>query len=110
MINRDKLPNLVVNHVVLGNTMINKDNQVVHYVLLGNTMINKDKLLNQVVKTIAVRDRTLLLTVVLVKHLQSVQIHKVANPIPLPKIKAPPVVTVVPPCAPIQPESIALKE
>jgi hypothetical protein len=31
-------------HVVLGNTMVNKDNQVVHHAVLANTMVNKDKL------------------------------------------------------------------
>ena len=38
-VSKDKLPNLVVNHVVLGNTIVNKDNKVVNHVVLENTTI-----------------------------------------------------------------------
>ena len=56
--NKDKLPNLLANHVILGNTMINKDklpNLVANHVTLANTTINKDNLL---AKTIALLDFT----------------------------------------------------
>ena len=54
MTNKDKQ---VAHYVVLGNTTISKDNLVVKHVVLGNTMVNKAK---QVAKTIAMLAPTLL--------------------------------------------------
>jgi len=59
MSNKDKLPNLLVNHVVLENTTINKDNQVAHPVVLENTIISKDKLLNLLVNHVVLEHTTI---------------------------------------------------
>jgi NDP-sugar pyrophosphorylase family protein len=59
MINKDKFPNLVANHVVQENTTSNEHKQDAYHVVLENTTINKKELTKQVANHVALENTTI---------------------------------------------------